>query len=526
MTTALTIENPPRPAINPWVIAPVVAMAAFMEVLDTTIANVALPHIAGSLASTIDQSTWVLTSYLVANAIVLPLNGFFTAAFGRKRYFMGCMALFTLSSLFCGMAPSFNTLIICRIIQGLGGGGLQPGAQAILRDIFPPEKIGTAMATYGIVVVVAPVLGPLLGGWITDNFTWRWCFLINVPIGIVTLFFLSFLLQDNPNQRRIKLRETKIDYLGFGLLAIGLASLQIMLDRGEDADWFASPLIRILAVVAVVGIVSAVWWEWNHKHPIVNFRMLGTKNFGIATLGMFLFGGILYGSTTLLPLMVQRMLGYDSKLAGMVLAPGGMVVFFFMPLVGFLIPRIATKWLIIFGVFWNIVALYMMSKLNLHADFYSLAMCRAVQGVGLAFLFVPFNTAAFGFVPRDKLADASGIINLARNIGGSVGISLSVSFVQQMAQRHQNYLVGSVNNLNAVYRSNVAAISKAFQHGGMAVAAAGHAAQADIYNTVQRESHMMAYIDAFRFLALVFLLVIPVALILKTPSFKSAPVVE
>jgi DHA2 family multidrug resistance protein len=525
MSAAATPFDAPRQSMNPWVIAPLVAMAAFMEVLDTTIANVALPHIAGSLATTIDQSTWVLTSYLVANAIVLPLNGFFSAAFGRKRYFMACMALFTVSSLLCGLAPNFGVLIMCRILQGLGGGGLQPGAQAILRDIFPPEKIGTAMATYGIVVVVAPVLGPLLGGFITDNFTWRWCFLINVPIGIVTLFFLSLLLHDNPSHRRIKLSETQIDYIGLGLLAIGLASLQIMLDRGEDADWFASPLIRLLAVTAVVGLIAAFWWEWRHKHPIVNFRMLEAKNFGFATLGMFMFGSILYGSTTLLPLLVQRLFGYDARQAGMVLAPGGIVVFCLMPLVGFLIPRVATRWLISFGVFWNVVALYMMSRLSLHADFTSLAMCRVVQGLGLGFLFVPFNTAAFAFVPKQKLADASGIINLARNIGGSVGISLSVSFVKQVSQVHQNYLVGAITNTNPAYRFNLHTLTQAFAHGGMAISAASRAAQADIYNLVGREAHMLAYVDAFRVLAIVFLFVLPIAAVLKTPSFKSAPVV-
>jgi DHA2 family multidrug resistance protein len=299
-----------------------------------------------------------------------------------------------------------------------------------------------------------------------------------------------------------------------------------MLDRGEDADWFASPLIRTLAVLAVVGLSAALWWEWRHKHPIVNFRMLkDVKNFGFATVGMFMFGSILYGSTTLLPLLAQRMFGYDARQAGMVLAPGGIVVFCLMPLVGFLIPRVATRWLISFGVMWNVIALYMMSRLSLHADFNSLALCRVVQGLGLAFLFVPFNTAAFAFVPKQKLADASGIINLARNIGGSVGISLSVSFVKQVSQAHQNYLVGTVTNLNAAYRSNLHALTGAFMHGGMALTAATRAAQAQIYNMVSREAHMLAYVDAFRVGAIIFLLVLPIAAVLKTPSFKSVPAV-
>ncbi len=516
------IVAPPR-VFNPWIVAPVVAMAAFMEVLDTTIVNVSLPHIAGNMSSTIDQSTWVLTSYLVANAIVLPLNGFMSALFGRKRYFLMCMMLFTVSSLMCGMAPTFNTLLIFRVLQCLGGGGLQPGAQAILRDIFPLKKIGTAMAVYGIVVVVAPVLGPVLGGWITDSFSWRWCFLINVPIGIVSVFLLSILLHEPHDQRRIKLRETGFDYAGLSLLIIGLGALQIMLDRGEDADWFSSPLIRILAVVAVLCLISAFIWEWYEEHPIVNVRMLHEKNFGLATVGMFLFGGILYSSTTLLPLMVQTLMGYDAKLAGLVLAPGGMVVFFLMPLVGFLVPRVQTRWLICLGVIGNVMALMLMAGLNLQADFMSLAMCRAVQGIGLAFLFVPFNTAAFGFIPKRNLSDASGIINLARNVGGSIGISCAVAFVKSSSQVHQTYLVANVNPMNQTYLNGIAGLKAAMIHAGASVSSALHEAQAIMYNSVRQHATMMAYVSAFEFLAALFLLVIPVALLLRTPRFHEEP---
>ncbi|MDA8376158.1 MAG: DHA2 family efflux MFS transporter permease subunit [Planctomycetia bacterium] len=513
----------PRRAFNPWMVAPVVAMAAFMEVLDTTIVNVALPHIAGNMSTSIDQSTWVLTSYLVANAIVLPLNGFMSAVFGRKRYFLACMTLFTLSSLMCGMAPTFGTLLMFRVLQGLGGGGLQPGAQAILRDIFPLQKIGTAMALYGIVVIVAPVLGPVLGGWITDSFSWRWCFLINVPIGIVSVFLLSILLRESADQRRIKLRDTGFDYVGLSLMVVGLAALQIMLDRGENADWFGSLLIRVLAVVAVLGLVSAFVWEWYQEHPIVNLRMLEDRNFGLATVGMFLFGGILYSSTTLLPLMVQTLMGYDARLAGLVLAPGGMVVFFLMPLVGFLVPRVPTRWLICLGVLGNVVALMMMAKLNLQASFMALAICRSVQGLGLAFLFVPFNTAAFGFISKRNLSDASGIINLARNIGGSIGISCAVAFVKNNSQVHQMYLVGNANLLNRSYHSGLAGLQAALVHAGVSVSSALHEAQSIMYNSIRQHAGMMAYVTAYQYLAALFLLVIPVALLLRTPRFHEEP---
>ena len=508
--------------ISPWLIAPLVAMAAFMEVLDTTIANVALPHIAGAMATTVDESTWVLTSYLVANAIVLPLNGFFSAVFGRKKYFMGCVAIFTLSSLLVGMAPSFPLLIICRVFQGLGGGGLQPGAQAILRDTFPPEKIGAAMAVYGIVVVVGPVLGPLLGGWITDNYTWRWCFLINVPIGIVLLFSLFILLPEPAHQRRVKISETGMDYIGLGLVTLGLACLQIMMDRGQDADWFASPAIRTLALFAVLGLVCGFIWEWYEPHPIINFRLLKDSNFGLATLGMFIFGGVLYSTTTLLPLMVQTLMGYDAKQAGMVLAPGGMVVFCLMPLVGFLVPRIATRWLITFGILVNVLALMMMGSLSLSADFGALAWCRAVQGLGLAFLFVPFNTAAFGFVPRDRISDASGILNLARNIGGSVGISAAIAFVANNSQRHQNFLVANVTASSPIYLRALHGLAGILHHAGLSTLHALHVAQAVLYARLRTHAYMLGYMDAYHDLAILFLLVIPVAMLLRTPSFKKS----
>ena len=525
--TALTLapvrELPARNPTNPWGVAPIVALAAFMEVLDTTIANVALPHIAGNLAVTVDDSTWILTSYLVANAIVLPLNGFMSAVFGRKRYFMFCISLFTVSSLLVGLAPSFDALLVFRILQGLGGGGLQPGAQAIMRDIFPNRQIGMAMALYGVVVVVGPVIGPLLGGWITDSYSWRWCFLINVPVGIATLFLLSVLLPEAAHQRRIKLRETGIDYLGLGLLTLGIAALQIMLDRGEDAAWFASPFIRGCALVALLGLVSAFIWEWYQPHPMVDFRMLKDRNLGLATLGMLIFGVVLYSTTALLPLMVQTLMGYDAWHAGMVLAPGGVVIFCLLPLVGgVLVPRVPTRWLITVGVLGNMVALMMMGALSLQASFASVVVCRAVQGLGLAFLFVPFNTAAFGFISRQRVADASGILNLFRNIGGSIGIAAAVAYIKNESQAQQNFLAAHANDFNPWYHQALAAVAGALRTGGATAAAAQRAAEAVLYRMIQQQSHMLGYVDAYHLLAAAFLLVIPVAMLMRTPNFKKA----
>ena len=517
---SVAILDAPRPAINPWIVAPIVAIAAFMEVLDTTIVNVALPHIAGSMSTTIDQSTWVLTSYLLANAIVLPLNGFMVSVFGRKRYFMGCMAVFTVSSLLCGLAPSYPILLVMRVIQGLGGGGLQPGAQSIMRDSFPLKRIGTAMAVYGIVVVVGPVLGPLLGGFITDNASWRWCFFINVPIGIVTLMLLQVVLHDPPGMKRIDLRHSGIDFVGLGLLAIGLAALQIMLDRGEDADWFSSNFICGLAIAAVLGLALFIVWEWFHKHPIVNLRLLENRNFGFATLGMLLFGMVLYSTTTLLPLLSQTLIGYDAQTAGWVLAPGGMVVFCMMPLVGFLVPRVATRWLVTFGVLVNVFALVLMGRLSLETDFHHLAWCRTVQGLGLAFLFVPFNTAAFAYLSSDQLSSAAGIINLTRNIGGSIGIALAEVFIRRVSQQHQAFLAANATTLNPAYNQQMSALQAAMVHAGISPADAANNAHAVIYNTIISHAGMLAYVDAFHLLAWMFLLVIPVALVLKTPNFK------
>src|SRR5579863_6259422 len=423
-------------------------LATFMEVLDTSVANVALPHIAGSLASTPDEATWVLTAYLVANAVVLPLSGWFSTLFGRKRFYMSCVLLFTASSAMCGFAPSLGALIFFRVLQGLGGGALQPVSQAILRETFPREKQGMAMAVYGMGVVFAPVVGPTLGGWITDNFTWRWIFLINIPVGICSLLFTSLLIFDPPYLIRKTLREgLKIDYIGLGLLATGLGALEIMLDEGQRNDWFSSSGIVVAAATAVFCLVAVVFWELKQKDPVVEFHLLKERNFAIATGTMFILGFVLYGSTMALPLFLQTLLGYTAMQSGMALSPGGLAIMIMMPVVGFLLSKIEARWLVIFGLLVSSIGLFQMSHFDLEIDFRHAVSARVVQSLGLAFLFVPINTVAFFFVAREKTSYATGLINLARNIGGSTGIALATTLVARRGQFHQQRLIDHVSQI-------------------------------------------------------------------------------
>jgi len=416
----------PDGSINPWVIAVTVTLATFMEVLDTSIANVALPHIGGTLAASPDESTWVLTSYLVSNAIVLPLSGWLSSVIGRKRFYMSCVALFTVSSFLCGLAPSLGMLVIFRIMQGAGGGGLQPSEQAILNDTFPLAKRGMAFAVYGIAVVVAPTIGPWLGGWITDNYSWRWIFYINIPVGIISLLLTSLLVSDPPYMKRASVKEGfRIDYIGIGLISLGLGSMQIILDKGQREDWLASGFIRFFAVTMVIGIIAGIIWELREKHPVVDLRMLRDRNFAIATTAMFFLGFVLYSTTVLIPQLLQSLLGYSAEMAGLALSPGGAVIMVMMPVVGILVSRVDTRILISFGCTVSAIALFVMAGWNLNLDYKHAVLGRMLQSFGLAFLFIPINVVAFSFVPKELTNMGTGIINLARNIGASVALPLS-----------------------------------------------------------------------------------------------------
>ena len=502
--------------VNPWVIAGTVMLATFMEVLDTSVANVALPHIAGNLSSTTDEATWVLTAYLVANAIVLPLSGWFSTLFGRKRFYMTCVLLFTVSSAVCGLAPSLTVLIVCRVIQGLGGGALQPVSQAILRETFPREKQGMAMAVYGMGVVLAPVIGPTLGGWITDNFTWRWIFLINIPVGICSLLLTSLLIFDPPYlTRRSRAQGLKIDYIGLGLLATGLGALEIALDEGQRKDWFSSSGIVAAIAIAIVALVSVVFWELRQKDPVVDFHLLKDRNFAISTLTMFILGFVLYGSTMALPLFLQTLLGYTAMQSGMALSPGGLVIMVMMPIVGFLLSRIEARWLVISGLLVSAYGLYQMTHFDFNIDFRHAVEASIVQSLGLAFLFVPINTMAFYFIEREKISCATGLINLARNIGGSTGIALSTTMIARRQQFHQHRLVEGLTPLNGAYQSAIESAKQVFMSRGADAVHAAAQAQQMIYSMIQRQAVLLSFLEDFRFLALTFLAVIPLMFLMK-----------
>jgi MFS transporter, DHA2 family, multidrug resistance protein len=518
MSTAELTLNPAeewRPAVNPWIIALAVTLATFMEVLDTSIANVALPHIAGGLSAGQDESTWVLTSYLVSNAIVLPLSGWLSSIVGRKRFYMGCVALFTVSSFLCGFAPNLPALIIFRILQGIGGGGLQPSEQAILADTFPPAKRGMAFAVYGIAVVMAPAIGPTLGGWITDNYTWRWIFFINIPVGILSLLLTSRLIQDPPYFRRRKLSETRIDYIGLSFVALGLGTLQIVLDKGQRDDWFESHFILGLAIVSAFSILFVIWWEWQHHDPIIDLHLFRERTFAVSNLLMFMLGFALLGSTLLLPLFLQTLLGYTAQLSGMALSPGGFAIMVLMPLVGWLLSKYDARYLLLFGLSMLSFSLFHMTNFNLDIDFKTAVWARVIQAVGLAFLFVPINTAAYAYLPREKNNAASGLMNLARNIGGSVGISFVTTLLDRRTQKHVSDLMSHLTSANAQFQAMLQATAQNLIAHGTSSGDAQKQAYGVVQNLVQRQATMLAYIDNFHLLGYVILAMVPTVFLMK-----------
>src|SRR5580765_2746534 len=500
-----------RPAVNPWIIALAVTLATFMEVLDTSIANVALPHIAGSLSAGQDESTWVLSSYLVSIAIVLPIIGWLSSILGRKRFYMGCVALFTISSGLCGFAPNLPMLIIFRVMQGAGGGGLQPSEQAILADTFAPAKRGMAFAVYGAAVVVAPAIGPTLGGWITDNFSWRWIFFVNIPVGILSLLLTSRLIQDPPYFRRRHLRETHIDYIGLSFVALGLGTLQVILDKGQRDDWFESHFIAGLTLVSVASLIFVIFWEWKQKDPIIDLHLFRDRNFAVSNLLMFMLGFALLGSTLLLPLFMQTMLGYTAEQSGLALMPGGLTIMALLPLVGFLLSRYSPRWMLVFGLVVLAASLFHMTSFNLQIDFRTTTIARVLQAVGMAFLFVPINTAAYAFLPREKNNAASGLMNLARNMGGSVGISVVTTMLDRRAQMHLTNLSSHLSTSNNELQSRLKGLMLILQsHGGRP-----GGAYAILQGTVLRQATMLSYIDCFWFLGVAILCMIPAVFLMK-----------
>jgi DHA2 family multidrug resistance protein len=490
--------EPWRPKVNPWLIAVVVAMAAFMEILDTSIANVALPYMAGNLGASNDESTWILTSYLVSNAIVLPISGWFAGLLGRKRFFMLCLVVFTISSLLCGIAPNLGAIILFRVLQGAGGGGLQPVAQSILADTFPPQQRGLAFALYGITAVVAPTVGPTLGGWITDSYSWRWIFFINLPVGILTLFLVQRLVEDPPWLKRLAGAAVKIDYIGVALLTVGVGALQVMLDKGQEDDWFGSRFITTLAVLAGVGLVSLVIWEWFQKKPIIEVRLFRNLNFLGANAMMFVLGIMLFSSLVMMPQFLQTLMGYTAESAGMVLSGGGLVLLFLMPVAGTVVTKIQARYIIGFG--WLLLAYgmyYSTQRLDLDIGFGSASLLRIVQIVGLGFLFVPINLVAFVGMPAEKSNSISGLINFMRNIGSSIGTSMVTTLIARRAQVHQNYLSANTNPGHPPFVQAVQGLTNQLTTAGLEATHAASQAYARLYQGLIGQATTLAYIDTF-----------------------------
>ena len=505
------MANPPetaaperwQPKYNPWLIAVVVALAAFMEVLDTSIANVALPYIAGGLAASNDQSTWVLTSYLAANAVVLPISGWLAVRFGRKRFFILCIALFTISSALCGSALSLGVLIFFRALQGAGGGGLQPMAQAILADTFPPEKRGLAFSVYGITAVIAPTIGPTLGGWLTFNYSWRWIFYINLPIGLLAIFLVMRMVEDPPYLKQLRGAGVRLDYIGLAFLAIGIGALQVVLDKGQEDDWFGSSFILTLSIVAAVSLISLGLWEWFHRNPIMDLRLFKNFNFAMANLMMFTLGVVYFSSLVLIPQFLQTLLGYTAELAGLVLSASGVVLLIAMPIVGQLTTRFAAKYLIAFGwLTMSIALLFSTGRIDLDISFNVAMWLRVAQAAPLPFLFVPITLASYVGLAANKSNDAAGMINFMRNIGSSVGTSMVTTLLARRAQFHQSMLASHTTDYDPAFRNQAAGLAQQLIHSGVSAADAQHQAYGMIYQSMQNQAQLLSYIDAYKLLGI------------------------
>src|SRR5271163_4270187 len=490
-----------QPKVNPWIIAASVSLAAFMEVLDTSIANVALPHIAGNLGASNEESTWVLTSYLVSNAIVLPTSGWLVGFLGRKRFFLICIVFFTVSSFLCGIAPSLGFLLLFRVLQGAFGGGLQPMAQAILGDSFPPAKRGLAFALYGITAICAPAIGPTLGGWITDSYSWRWVFYINVPVGAVAFVLVYQLVEDPPYLAGLRKRLSGFDFIGFSLLTVGVGALQIVLDKGQEDDWFGSHFITTLVVIAVVGLVSLVIWEWFQKEPVVDVRLFKNFNFATSSLMFLMLGMALFSSTVLMPQLLQTLMGYTAQKAGNVLSAGALVVLVVLPLVGKLTTRLQARYIIAFGWLGLAIAMYISSKeIDLLMSFRSAIFLRVWQYIPVAFLFVPLTLAGYVGLAPEKTNAAAGLMNFFRNMGQSVGTSAVTTLIARRSQYHQSVL--AEYTASGRFHSSIAALTIRLTRAGLSAHAAQQQALGRLYAMVQAQAAVLSYIDVYWLLAM------------------------
>ncbi len=504
---------------NPWSIIAVISIATFMVVLDTSIANVALAHIAGGLSASYDEATWVITSFLIANAIVIPISGWLADVVGRKRYYMFSVALFTLSSLACGLAPNLATLVIARIFQGIGGGGLAPVEQSMMVDTFPPEKRGAAFAAYGVVVIVGPVLGPSLGGWITDNLSWHWVFLINLPIGMLSLVLVSIFVEEpealKKQRKQLLAKGLNVDLVGFILVALFLGCLEVTLDRGEREDWFSSPMIVTTAVLSIIAFLAFIPWELTRRDPIVAIRLFANRNFAIANVFMLLMGLIVFGTTQFIPQLLQEVLGYTATNAGLALTLGGGATLIMMPIAGFLSSRVDPRYLIAFALIIQGVAMWNMSQLNTQMSFDDAAIARLIQSIGLPFMFVPITNAAYVGIKPGENNQASALMNVSRNLGGTFGISLVQTMLSERSQVHQAQYIETLNPLNYNYANRLNEITHTLMARGLSKFDASNAAPAQIYKSLLQQAQMLSYIDVFHVLMWIVFAALPLVLLMQ-----------
>ncbi len=508
-------KAPAAPAVNPWIIAVAVMLSTFMEVLDTTVVNVSLPHIAGSLSATVDESTWTLTSYLVSNAIILPITGWLANHFGRKRLLMLSVIGFTSASFLCGLAPNLPFLVIFRVIQGACGGGLQPISQAVLLESFPPRDRGKAMGFWGLGIVVAPMLGPVLGGWLTDSYSWRWVFYINVPIGIAAIIMTKLFIFDPPYIRRT---SSHVDYWGIGMLAVGIGALQVVLDKGQEKDWFGTPWITAMMLLAVVLLASFVIYELVAEHPVVDLRVFKNRSYTVGAFMMSILGVGLYGSTVLIPLVLQTLLGYPALQAGIAMAPRGLGSFLAMPLVGLILTRFDSRKFLAIGLFVCALTLVQFSRLNLDAGYWEFFWPLLIMGLSLGFIFVPLTTVTMDPIPRESMGNATSLFNLVRNLGGSVGISAVATMQVRLEQTHIGVLGAHVNALNLGPLQTMQQLKGYFAAVGGDPVAAGHRAYVAMWDMVLQQAAMLSYNDVFRLLGVMFLLMLPMIFIMRKPK--------
>lgn len=519
MTTALEGSNDWVPSFNPFLIALAVMIPTFMVVLDTSVANVALPNICGSFSSSQEEVTWVLTSYLVANALILPTTAWFGTMFGRKRFFIICIIIFTVASMLCGIATSLDMLVLARILQGLGGGAIMPISQSILMESFPWSKRGIASAVYGIGVVFAPIIGPTLGGWLTDNYSWEWVFYINIPFGIIAILLCNYFIEDPPYIKVSKNR--KIDYIGFSLMAVWLITLQIILDKGQRAEWFAAPWICWFAVISITSMLIFIFWELREKDPIVKLSIFKDRNFALGTVLSTFLGAVLYGTLAMLPLFLQNLLRYPAEQSGIAISPRGIGSMLVIVLVGALSNKVDDRLLIAIGFGVLSLSCFMLGNLNFNTSMNSFIWPNILNGAALGFIFIPLTTITVSTITNKEMENATGIFSLTRSIGGSIGISIVSTFLSRNAQIHQNYMVSHISPTNPAYQERIHALTHFFAS-KTDIVSASKQSQAVIYSELIKQSNLWGFVDNFRLFGIICLVIVPTVFLVKRVKAKAA----